>query len=78
MDTSFIRVNFNSSIRIEAENKVIYVDPYKIEGNPSDADYIFLTNVMQTKALWSLLLIFARSLNIAVLMRRSFLLKQIY
>ena len=44
MDTSFIRVNFNSSIRIEAEDKVIYVDPYKIEGNPSDADYIFLTH----------------------------------
>ena len=44
MDTSFITVNCNSSVRIEAEGKVIYVDPYKIEGNPLDADYIFLTH----------------------------------
>ncbi|MBP5654899.1 MAG: MBL fold metallo-hydrolase [Clostridiales bacterium] len=44
MDTSFIRVDSHSSVRIEADGKVIYVDPYLIEGEPSDADYIFITH----------------------------------
>jgi L-ascorbate metabolism protein UlaG (beta-lactamase superfamily) len=44
MDTSFITVNYNSSIRVEAEGKVIYFDPYMIDGEPKDADYIFLTH----------------------------------
>ena len=44
MDTSFITCDRHSSIRIEGDGKVIYVDPYLIEGEPRDADVIFLTH----------------------------------
>lgn len=44
MDVSFITVNSNNSVRIELDGKIIYVDPYEIEGSPQDADYIFLTH----------------------------------
>ena len=39
-----ITLNYQSSIRIEKNGKVIYFDPYKIEGNLNDADYIFITH----------------------------------
>ena len=44
MDVSFITVNSNNSVRIELDGKIIYVDPYEIEGSPQDADYIFVTH----------------------------------
>ncbi len=37
-------VNTQSSIRIEKENLVIYVDPFKIEEEPHDANYVFITH----------------------------------
>lgn len=39
-----ITLNYQSSIRIEKDGKVIYFDPYKIESNSNDADYIFITH----------------------------------
>lgn len=39
-----IDVNCHSSIRIEYNNKIIYVDPFKIDSNSNDADYIFITH----------------------------------
>ena len=39
-----ITLNYQSSIRIEKNGKVIYFDPYKIESNSNDADYIFITH----------------------------------
>jgi len=39
----FIRVNTHSSIRIEDE-KVIYIDPFKIENAGNDADIILITH----------------------------------
>ncbi len=44
MDVSFITVNSQSSIRIEANGTVIYVDPYQIEEEQHDADFIFITH----------------------------------
>ena len=44
MDTSFITVNANSSVRIDAGDKVIYIDPFQITDSAGDADYIFLTH----------------------------------
>lgn len=38
-----ITINCHSSIRIEGE-KIIYIDPYKIEDQPNDADFIFITH----------------------------------
>ncbi|MBQ8369447.1 MAG: MBL fold metallo-hydrolase [Clostridia bacterium] len=38
-----ITVNTHSSIRIAAE-KIIYIDPFKLEGAPHDADIIFVTH----------------------------------
>ena len=38
-----IEVLTHSSIRI-TRNKVIYIDPYQIVGNPKDADIIFITH----------------------------------
>ena len=38
-----IEVLFHSSIRIN-KGVVIYIDPYKIEKNYNDADYIFITH----------------------------------
>ncbi|MCR5100192.1 MAG: MBL fold metallo-hydrolase [Butyrivibrio sp.] len=44
MNTDNITVNTQSSIRIKGSRKVLYFDPFKIEGNPGDADFIFLTH----------------------------------
>ena len=38
------KVNTQSSIRIEKEGLVIYVDPFKIEEEPHDANYVFITH----------------------------------
>ena len=38
-----IEVLYHSSIRIEKE-KIIYIDPYKINKNYNDADIIFVTH----------------------------------
>ena len=37
-------VLFHSAVRIIADDKIIYIDPYKIEGNYNDADYICITH----------------------------------
>ena len=39
-----IQVNIHSSIRIQGENTVIYIDPYKIDREVHDADIIFITH----------------------------------
>ena len=39
-----IEVLCHSSIRIETENKVIYIDPFKIKEETKDADIIFVTH----------------------------------
>ena len=39
-----ISVNTQSSIRIESNGKVLYFDPFKIEEEIHDADYIFVTH----------------------------------
>ncbi|MBR4701263.1 MAG: MBL fold metallo-hydrolase [Oscillospiraceae bacterium] len=39
-----ITVNAHSSVRVEAEGKVLYVDPFKLQAAPHDADLIFLTH----------------------------------
>lgn len=39
-----ITLNYQSSIRMEKNGKVIYFDPYKIENSNNDADYIFITH----------------------------------
>ena len=38
-----VEVLYHSSIRIDKE-KIIYIDPFKINGNPNDADLIFITH----------------------------------
>ena len=43
LDINKISINCHSSIRIKGE-KVIYIDPYKIEDITNDADYIFITH----------------------------------
>ena len=43
MDISSITVNAHSSIRIDS-GKIIYFDPFEIDGNVGDADYIFITH----------------------------------
>ena len=43
MDVSNITVNKQNSIRIDA-GKIIYIDPFDIEKNTNDADYIFITH----------------------------------
>ena len=43
MNTENITVNTQSSIRI-AGSKVLYFDPFRIEGEPHDADIIFITH----------------------------------
>ena len=43
MDLSRIVVNEQSSVRIDA-GKIIYFDPFKIQEERHDADYIFLTH----------------------------------
>lgn len=45
MDTSFIRINTHSSIRLEAKSgTVAYVDPYGFEAEPHDADLVLVTH----------------------------------
>ncbi|SDB21577.1 MBL fold metallo-hydrolase [Butyrivibrio sp. INlla16] len=39
-----IEVLTHSSIRINSDKGVIYVDPFEIKGAPHDADYIFITH----------------------------------
>ena len=39
-----IEVNAQSSIKIKGENKIVYIDPYLIEKETHDADYIFITH----------------------------------
>ena len=39
-----ISVNTQASIRIESDDKVIYFDPFKINEETHDADYIFITH----------------------------------
>ena len=41
---SCIRVNTHSSVRVAAEGKVLYVDPFRLPAEPHDADLIFLTH----------------------------------
>ena len=41
---SKIRVNTHSSIRIEAEGKILYIDPFEVAEAPHDADVIFVTH----------------------------------
>lgn len=39
-----IEINAQSSIKIVGENKIFYIDPYLIEKDINDADYIFITH----------------------------------
>lgn len=39
-----ITVNAHSSVRVEAEGRVLYVDPFALQTAPRDADLIFLTH----------------------------------
>ncbi len=39
-----IKINAQSSIRLSNKEIVIYIDPYLIEKNVNDADYIFITH----------------------------------
>ncbi len=42
--TRGIRVLHQNAIRIEADGRVLYFDPYGVQGAPHDADYIFVTH----------------------------------
>ena len=42
MDVSFISVNAQNSIRIDANGTIIYVDPFQIKKETGDADFILL------------------------------------
>lgn len=44
MITDKIRLFTQNSIRIESDAGIIYVDPFKIKGEPHDADFILLTH----------------------------------
>ena len=39
-----ITVNAHSSVRIETEGKVLYIDPFRLTESPRDADVIFFTH----------------------------------
>lgn len=39
-----VTLNYQSSIRIEKNNEIIYFDPYKITDSKNDANYIFITH----------------------------------
>ena len=39
-----IRVLHQNAIRIEADGRVLYFDPYGVQDAPHDADYIFVTH----------------------------------
>lgn len=43
MNTDYITINTQSSIKLELD-KIIYFDPYKIEDNRNDANIIFITH----------------------------------
>ena len=42
--TRGIRVLHQNAIRMEADGKVLYFDPYGVQEAPHDADYIFITH----------------------------------
>ncbi|MCR5468010.1 MAG: MBL fold metallo-hydrolase [Lachnospiraceae bacterium] len=42
--TSNIRVLTHSSIRVEGQKTVVYIDPFEIDGAPHDADVVFVTH----------------------------------
>ncbi len=42
--TENIRVLTHSSIRMQSGDTVLYVDPYKVKGQPQDADFVFITH----------------------------------
>ena len=44
MDLSYITVNAQNSIRIDANGTIIYIDPYQIDEENHDADFIFITH----------------------------------
>ena len=44
MDVSFITVNAQNSIRIDANGTIIYIDPFQIDEENHDADFIFITH----------------------------------
>ena len=44
MKESGIKINCHSSISIKYNNHIIYIDPYMIEKETNDADYIFITH----------------------------------
>lgn len=39
-----ISLNYHASIKIEKNGKIIYFDPYKIDDNTNDANYVFITH----------------------------------
>lgn len=39
-----INVLCHSAIRLEIDNKIIYIDPYSLTSNANDADFIFITH----------------------------------
>ena len=39
-----INVLCHSAIRLEIDNKIIYIDPYSLTSNANDADLIFITH----------------------------------
>ena len=39
-----VRVNAHSSVRVEAGDRVVYIDPFRLQEAPHDADLIFLTH----------------------------------
>ncbi len=39
-----VTINYHASIRMQKNGKVIYFDPFKIENNLKDADYVFITH----------------------------------
>ncbi len=44
MKESEVKINCHSSISIKYDNKTIYIDPFKIDKEYNDADYIFITH----------------------------------
>jgi L-ascorbate metabolism protein UlaG (beta-lactamase superfamily) len=39
-----IRINAHSSVRVETGGRVLYIDPFRLEDSPGDADLIFFTH----------------------------------
>ena len=42
--TDSIQVNTHSSVRLQGAGKVVYIDPFRLEETPRDADVIFVTH----------------------------------